>query len=339
MLSNTSARPYDRLTIHRLEGDVETNSFAQDVRQGLKERPRTLLPKYFYDDLGSKLFEAICSLPEYYLTRAEAEILRTNSKEIIDAIDGPARLLELGSGSAEKTRYLIEALLRRQSRLEYLPVDISEVSLDRSSAELLRAYPQLEITAFAADYFTALDQIARSAASRRERERTIAVFLGSNIGNFDPGEAADFLRKVRRVLRVGDSLLLGADLKKSADVLVPAYDDALGVTSAFNRNLLARINRELEGDFDVKMFDHLAIYNEELGRMEIYLVSRAPQTVRIRAIDLEVHFERGEAIHTENSYKFDLDQLPAFGRQSGFDLVKTWLDSARRFSFNLFKAL
>ncbi|HET9529825.1 MAG TPA: L-histidine N(alpha)-methyltransferase, partial [Blastocatellia bacterium] len=217
--------------------------------------------------------------------------------------------------------------------------DISEESLERSSADLLRSYPKLSITAFAADYFTALDRLARSAPFASESERTIAVFLGSNIGNFDPHEAESFLRKVRRVLRSGDSLLLGADLKKSADVLVPAYDDALGVTSAFNRNLLARINRELDGDFDVRGFDHLAIYNQEHGRMEIYLVSRAPQTVRISAIDLEIRFEKGETIHTENSYKFDLDQLSAFGRQSGFNLVKTWLDSARRFSFNLFAAV
>jgi dimethylhistidine N-methyltransferase len=333
MPTNKAAIQTERLIIHRLTDRAASTSFAADVREGLKARPRMLLPKYFYDDLGSKLFEAICRLPEYYLTRAEAEILRTNADEIVGAIEGPARLLELGSGSAEKTRYLIEALLRRQSCLEYLPIDISEASLELSSAELLRAYPQLSITAFAADYYTALASLAR------ESKRTIAVFLGSNIGNFNPDEAGDFLRRVRRVLRSGDGLLLGADLKKSPDVLVPAYDDALGVTSAFNRNLLARINRELEGNFDVKKFDHLAIYNEEHGRMEIYLVSREKQTVRIKAIDLEVHFEEGEAIHTENSYKFDLDQLSAFGSQSGYHLSKTWLDSARRFSFNLFIAV
>jgi dimethylhistidine N-methyltransferase len=333
MLSNKAAGATERLIIHRLTDRAASSSFAADVREGLKSRPRALLPKYFYDDLGSKLFEAICRLPEYYLTRAEAEILRRNSDEIIGAIEGTARLLELGSGSAEKTRYLIEALLRRQSSLEYMPIDISEESLELSSGELLRAYPQLSITAFAADYFTALARL------RAESKRTIAVFLGSNIGNFDPAEAEDFLRRVRRVLSKGDGLLLGADLKKSPDVLVPAYDDALGVTSAFNRNLLARINRELGGDFDVRMFDHLAIYNEEHGRMEIYLVSRDSQTVRVRAIDLEIHFEKGEAIHTENSYKFDLDQLSALGRQSGYHLVKTWLDSARRFSFNLFIAV
>ncbi|HWP42577.1 MAG TPA: L-histidine N(alpha)-methyltransferase [Blastocatellia bacterium] len=339
MLSTTGDAKSDRLIIHRLEDRGDLHSFARDVREGLKARPRFLLPKYFYDDLGSKLFEAICRLPEYYLTRAESEILRNYSNEIIGAIEGPARLLELGSGSAEKTRHLIEALLGRQSKLVYMPVDISGESLERSSAELLRIYPQLSITAFAADYFTALGHLARSAPSLGEEKRTVAVFLGSNIGNFDPDEAKSFLRKVRLVLGSRDSLLLGADLKKSPDVLVPAYDDALGVTSAFNRNLLARINRELGGDFDVKKFDHLAVYNEEQGRMEIYLVSREPQTARVRAVDLEIHFERGEAIHTENSYKFDLAQLAEFGRQSGFDLVKTWLDSARRFSFNLFRAV
>ncbi|HST22194.1 MAG TPA: L-histidine N(alpha)-methyltransferase, partial [Blastocatellia bacterium] len=277
---------------------------------------------------------AICRLPEYYLTRAEREILSHHAREIADSIEGPVRLIELGSGSAEKTRYLIEALLERQKELHYLPIDISDESLESSSRELLKAYPQLSITAYASDYFTALRAIAETDSS----ERTIALFLGSNIGNLDPEEAQDFFREVRHVLRPTDALLVGADLKKSAAVLVPAYDDPLGVTAAFNLNLLVRINRELGGQFDIKKFEHRAIYNEELGRVELYLVSLARQTVRIQAIDVEVSFEEGETIYTESSYKFDLERLAELARAPGFSLEQTWFDSARRFSFNLFVA-
>jgi dimethylhistidine N-methyltransferase len=288
--------------------------------------------------LGSQLFEAICRLPEYYLTRAESEILHDNADEITGSIKGPVRLLELGSGSAEKTRLLIEALLARQAELHYLPIDISEASLERSSRELLQLYPRLRITAFAADYFTALRALASERFVEREGARTLALFLGSNIGNFDAEESRQFLREVRRVLRSGDGLLIGADLKKSADVLVPAYDDALKVTAAFNLNLLVRINRELGGDFQVSKFEHRAVYNQELGRIEVYIVSREAQRARINAIDTEIRFERGETIHTENSYKFDLEQLAALARDTGFSLERTWLDGPRRFSFNLFTA-
>lgn len=326
-----SALP-DRLTLHRLAfgGDA----FAEDVRKGLSANPKTMPPKYFYDELGSRLFEAICFLPEYYLTRAESEILRQHSDEIVAAIASPARVVELGSGSAEKTRHLIEAMLRRQPQLHYLPIDISDASLERSSLELLHLYSNLRITAYAADYFTAL----RALKDADENEHTIALFLGSNLGNFDPDEAANFLREVRKVLRSEDGLLLGVDLKKSADILVPAYDDALGVTAAFNRNLLVRINRELNADFEINKFLHRAIYNETLGRIETHLVSTERQSARINALDLEICFEQGETIHTENSYKFDLEQLAALARATGFSLEKSWFDQARRFSFNLFAA-
>src|ERR1044072_1365980 len=325
----------DRLTMHRLAQGGNPDAFADDVRRGLTAKPKILFPKYFYDDLGSKLFEAICSLPEYYLTRAEREILSHHAREIADSIEGPVRLIELGSGSAEKTRYLIEALLKRQKELHYLPIDISDESLESSSRELLKAYPQLSITAYASDYFTALRAIAETDSS----ERTIALFLGSNIGNLDPEETQGFFREVRNVLRPADALLVGADLKKSAAVLVPAYDDPLGVTAAFNLNLLARINRELGGQFDIKKFEHRAVYNEEIGRIELYLVSLARQTVRIQAIDVEASFEEGETIYTESSYKFDLERLAELARAPGFSLEQTWFDSARRFSFNRFVAV
>jgi len=338
MFSAIRSAPPDRFTLRRLAQGGDSNAFANDVRRGLLADPKALPPKYFYDDLGSQLFEAICRLPEYYLTRAESEILSRNADEIVGSIEGPARIIELGSGSAEKTRYLIEALLRRQPSLHYLPIDISDASLERSSLELLQVYPRLRITAYVADYFTALRALAETGITEREDKRTIALFLGSNIGNFNTEESHAFLREVRKMLRVKDGLLMGADLKKSVDVLVPAYDDALGVTSAFNRNLLVRMNRELGADFDINKFQHRVVYNENLGRIEAYLVSRNRQLVRIKGIDLEVAFEEGEAIHTENSYKFDLKQLAGLASDTGFFLEKTWFDSARRFSFNLFTA-
>lgn len=324
----------DRLIIHRLVHQSGADSFADDVLAGLSSKKKSLLPKYFYDDLGSQLFIAICRLPEYYLTRAESEILRNHSEEIAASIRGPVRLIEFGSGSAEKTRYLIDALLARQGALHYKPVDISPASIEQSSRELLKTYPRLRITAYAADYFTALRAMAEEPPVKDER--AMALFLGSNIGNFEMDQALVFLRAVRRVLDCGDGLLVGADLKKSKDILVPAYDDPLGVTAAFNINLLGRINRELGGEFDLKKFEHRAVYDESEGRMEMYLVSRARQTVAIRSLDAEIHFEEGETIHTENSYKYDLDQLAALARESGFSLERTWMDSLRRFSFNLF---
>lgn len=339
MFSNLRSAPPQRLTVHRLAHGGDSNAFATDVYSGLSSKPKMLPPKYFYDDLGSALFEAICRLPEYYLTRAESELLLDYSKEIVGAIEGPVRLIELGSGSAEKTRYLIEAWLERQEELHYLPIDISDVSLERSSAELLHAYPRLRITAYAADYFTALAALARSEQGSRRRERTVVLFLGSNIGNFNPEESRAFLLEVRKMLHPGDCLLIGADLKKSRDILEPAYDDALGVTAAFNLNLLVRINRELGGDFDVRRFNHKAVYNEQLGRVEIHLVSRSNHTVRIRDIDLEAKFDEGESIQTENSYKFDVGQLKSLARETGFSLEKTWFDRAERFSFNLFAAV
>lgn len=332
------SRSQERLVIHRLEHASDSSSFAEDVRFGLTSNPKTLKPKYFYDDLGSRLFEAICALPEYYLTRAESEILRTRADEIVTSLRGPVRLVELGSGSAEKTRYLIEALLARQRELHYLPIDISQASLERSSAVLLESYPGILITAYAADYFTAMSALGETIARDGRNARIMALFLGSNIGNFDPAEARAFLREVRKMLGPDDGLLIGADLKKSPAVLVPAYDDALGVTAAFNLNLLVRINRELDGDFDLKKFEHSAIYNEARGRMEVHMVSRTAHRVRIRGIDLEVEFAKGESIHTESSYKYDLEQLSELASKSGFRLEKTWLDSDERFSFNLFAA-
>jgi L-histidine N-alpha-methyltransferase len=331
-----------RFLMHQIAAREQARSFAEEVRRGLTSDPKALPSKYFYDDLGSRLFEAICCLPEYYLTRAESEILRTYASEITSELaensHQPIRLIELGSGNAEKTRYLIEAAIERQSDLLYVPVDISAKALEPSFHSLVYEYPGLQITALAADYFAALDWMTAEGIPGGKGYSNVILFLGSNIGNFDPAESRAFLREIRKVLGPGDALLLGADLKKGSEVLVPAYDDELGVTAAFNRHLLVRINRELDADFDLSKFEHMAMYNEAESRVEAHLVSREPQEVRIGALNLTVRFDWRESIHTENSYKFDLETLDQLGRDTGFSLTKTWYDQARRFSFNLFLA-
>lgn len=321
-----------RLLIHNMVREDARLSFINDVRRGLLSEPKQLFPKYFYDELGSQLFEAICHLPEYYLTRAENEILTRYSDEIVASVEGDKRLLEMGSGSASKTRLLIEALLSRQPELHFIPVDISASQLENSSRVLLQSYPQLRITAYASDYYDGLSALGQDT----ERGRTLALFLGSNIGNFDAEEARTFLRALRSVLSEGDGLLLGADLRKSKRVLEAAYDDALGITAAFNLNLLVRINRELEADFDLRAFKHYVEYNEEVGRVEVYIESLQEQTIKLRKLDAEVHFQAGERVHTENSYKYDMDSLSALATETGFRRARTWLDERAQFSSNLF---
>ena len=322
----------DRLVIHDLARVDRRASFDEDVRAGLSLSPKRLFPKYFYDALGSQLFEAICLLPEYYLTRAENEILTRHADEIVREVDGHnISLIEMGSGSASKTRLVIEALLRRQGELLFIPVDISASALERSSRVLLQSYPALRIEAYAGDYFDGLD-----ALSEAKRGRTLALFLGSNIGNFDLDEAHTFLRALRRVLKPNDALLLGADLRKSPAVLEAAYDDALGVTAAFNLNQLARINRELDADFQLRAFRHRVIYNEERERVEVYIESLSNQSVTIRKLGMEIHFSKGERIHTENSYKYDLEGLSQMASATGYERARTWMDEREQFSSNLF---
>lgn len=325
----------DRLRIHKLARTDARNSFAEDVREGLLSAPKRLYPKYFYDELGSQLFEAICLLPEYYPTRAENEILARFANEIVDAFEGYKTLLEMGSGSASKTRSIIEALLRRQPDLLFIPVDISASALENSSRVLLQSYPELRIEAYAGEYFDGLAALR----NRPQGTHTLALFLGSNIGNFDTNEAHKFLRALRTVLRAGDALLLGADLKKDPKVLEAAYDDALGVTAAFNLNLLSRINRELGANFDVRAFRHFVTYKEEPGRIETHIESLSKQSVRLSGLELDILFEVGERIHTENSYKYDLDGLSRMATETGFTRSRTWLDHRKQFSSNLFLAI
>ncbi|HEX8150254.1 MAG TPA: L-histidine N(alpha)-methyltransferase [Pyrinomonadaceae bacterium] len=337
MSQTASQGQSERLRVHRLTAAV-ADDFAADVRRGLTAPGKFLLPKYFYDDLGSRLFDAICLVPDYYLTRAEADIFARHAAEIVERARAGARrltLFELGSGSAAKTRRIIDALLAAQTRLRYVPVDISTAALEESAGALLGDYEGLSVTAYAADYDTALPRLHESF---EEESRALVLFLGSNVGNFDRAEARDFLRRVRASLRAGDRLLLGADLKKDAATLEAAYDDPLGVTAAFNLNLLARINRELGADFSLRDFRHVALYDEAEGRVEMHLESTREQAVRVEALGLRVDFRAGERVHTENSYKYSLDELSALAADTGFAREHTWLDPAGRFSSNLFVA-
>ena len=326
-----------RLVIHQSISSSDQNGFAEDVRVGLTATPKTLKPKYLYDALGSVLFEAICLLPEYYLTRAETEIFERRAAEIVAQLPAPITVVELGSGSSIKTRLLIKAILARQPRLCYQPIDISETILEQSAKQLLEDYSGLRITAHAADYTRGIASI-----ERKDGEKVLALLLGSNIGNYMPDEARELLRQVRNALRPGDGLLLGADLKKSRETLEAAYNDALNLTAAFSRNLLLRINRDLNADFDLRQFKHRAFFNEGQSRIEIHLVSLTEQIVNICGAEaqpaLRVEFKSGETIHTENSYKYDLEALAALAKATGFTPSRVWFDSGGRFSCNFWLA-
>lgn len=319
----------ERLVI-REKNSVALSSLGADVRLGLTSSPKFLFPKYFYDDLGSALFEAVTLLPEYYPTRKEIEILGEKASEIVGCLEGEIVLVELGSGSATKTRYLIDAILARQAALTYIPIEISRLALESSSEKLLKTYPNLKIEAHVGDYSQVLKAIEFDYS-----KTVLILFLGTSIGNVEVEESIELLRLIRRTLSAGDALLLGADLKKSTNVLEAAYDDNLGLTGAFNLNVLNHINRELRADFDIRSFKHVAFYDSDLGRIEMHLESTKDQTVIIRNLDLKVDFTEGERIHTENSYKYDAESLMNLASTTGFDLKHVWHDNHLYFSDNL----
>ncbi len=320
----------DRFALYRDPHPARIASFGEDMRAGLTAERKHLGSMYFYDELGSSLFEAITRLPEYYLTRVERDLLATYSREIVDRLGGPLRLLELGSGSANKTRLVIEAILERQTRLHYAPIDISPEALTESSLALIDAHPALSVFGYASDYFSLLRSVKFGTD-----ERTLALYLGSNIGNFEPSVARDVLQLLARSLNPGDALLLGFDLKKDAQILELAYDDPTGVTAAFNKNLLGRMNRELDADFDLHAFRFIANYNEARGAVDSMLRSERAQTVTLRAIDTVVHFAEGETMHTESSYKFSPDDAVALARETGWKMLQSWTDAGQRYSISL----
>jgi dimethylhistidine N-methyltransferase len=319
-----------RYTLIQSDPQQHLESFAEAVAAGLDAETRSLPCRFLYDETGSKLFEEICDLPEYYLTRAERSILAARGDEIAALLPTPTALAELGSGSSVKTRFLIEAFVRRQGALHYVPVDISPSILEDSARKLLAAYEDLEIHAIAGEYRDGLAHVRDVL----EQPKLIA-WLGSNVGNFSRTAAARFLLDVRNAMSERDRLLIGVDLRKERTVLERAYDDDAGVTARFNLNLLGRVNRELGGNFDLDGFDHRARYREDSGRVEINLVSRRDQWVSIDALDLRLRFSAGESIHTEDSYKYSYAEIDALAGAANLRLERRWLDAHGNFSLNL----
>jgi dimethylhistidine N-methyltransferase len=287
---------------------------------------RWLPCKYFYDSAGMALFEQICELPEYYLTRTEAAILKAQSRAIVDLCPPELDLVELGSGSARKTGRLIAACLRRQQGLVYRPIDIAAPAMEDAARRLLDEYPPLRVAGLVGEYADGLTHLARQEGMPR-----LVAFLGSTVGNFNDEELAAFLALMRRCLRPEDRFLLGFDLLKDPARLIAAYDDSRGVTAKFNLNVLARVNRVLRADFDLGAFRHRAVFDADRGRIEMHLVSTKAQTVRIAALGLEVAFAAGEAIHTENCYKHSEAGMRAILSGHGLEVVGTFADAARDF--------
>jgi dimethylhistidine N-methyltransferase len=326
--------------------DATSHAVATEVRAGLTASPRTLSPWLFYDEAGSRLFEAITELPEYYLTRTERDIFTAHADEILREAAGSDKqrltLIELGAGTATKTGILLAAAVRQQGSVVYQPVDVSESALAMASENISANIPGVSVRAQVADYTTdplPLDRLAEL--------RTLALYIGSSIGNFSPGDAAALLCNVRAQLLLGDKLLVGTDLgpgkHKSTATLLAAYNDAAGTTASFNRNVLERLNRELGADFDLAGFEHQAIWNEGHSRIEMHLRSSRRQQVQVPANSaggaLRLDFAAGETIHTENSYKFNPISVEKLLRSADFAISRSWQDAQGLFAVTLATAV
>jgi dimethylhistidine N-methyltransferase len=310
-----------RLAIILVAEDRSSTSFAEHVREGLTARSKTLPCRYFYDPAGSHLFEQICELPEYYLTRTEDAILSEHAPAMVSGWARAPVLIELGSGSSNKTRRLISAGLEAYGSLHYAPIDVSTTILEASARDLIREYARLRVTGFAGDYLPAL-----SSLLARFRAPKLVVFLGSSLGNYERPDAIALLNGLSRAMRPHDRLLLGTDLVKHRATLEAAYDDQQGVTAAFNRNILTRINRELGGNFILGRFEHRAHYRTPLSRVEMHLVSRLDHQVQIPGARLVIDFAAGESIHTESSHKYTVESLHDLAANAGFIEESAWTD-------------
>jgi dimethylhistidine N-methyltransferase len=331
---NTKSLAHERTSVDVMRGP--SRLLAEAVVQGLSAKEKSLPAWALYDREGSELFELITELPEYYPTRTERRIFEDHSDEIVHATCGdnpaPVTVIELGAGTATKSQIILQAVVRRQGRCLYVPVDVSHAALDVAAERLGREEPRVDVMPLA---------LRNREATLRFQQlsgRRFVLFIGSSIGNFDEADAIEFLRSVRRGLGPGDALLLGADCKKSLDILLPAYDDASGVTARFSKNVLARINRELGGEFELESFLHIALWNEERSRIEMHLESQKEQRVRISALGMEVPFFAGERIHTESSHKYTEQQVQRLFAQSGFALEQSFHDERRWFGVHLARA-
>lgn len=311
---------------------IASSPVAVEVINGLSEQPKTLSPWLFYDEVGSHLFEEITELPEYYVTRTERAILAQHADEIIaKAASGcDLSIIELGAGTATKTGLLLKAAVALQGNVTYYPIDVSETALEEARARLEAELPKVTVEPIVADYTEGLRHNASAPGGRR-----LVLYIGSSIGNFSPEDAVEVLRGVRAQLLPGDCLLLGTDMVKDTQTLLDAYDDAAGVTANFNLNVLVRINRELDANFNTQLFRHQARWNEQHSRVEMHLESLHAQRVRLRAIDMDVRFHSGETIHTENSYKFTDERVVGLLTRAGFELQQQWSDARKWFTVYL----
>jgi L-histidine N-alpha-methyltransferase len=314
-----------RLTFQEIGLASADGDFAKDIREGLTSSPKRLEPRYLYDEIGAALYDAIVLLPEYYLTAAETEILTRHAGDVV-ALTGSSEIAELGPGNGQKTRILLDAALRRHAHVTYRPVDISRDALQNLSQQLVSEYDRLSVMASCGDYLHAL-----RSRSLRGDGTTLLLFLGSSLGNYDPRSALALMRAIAAALRPGDSVLLGVDLKKSREMLELAYDDPGGVTAAFNRNVLVRINRELGGNFEFCNFRFVVHYDERRGCVDSFQESTVDQRLSISSLGLDVALARGERILTESSYKYSEEDVHDLAGASGFSVEAAWNDAARRF--------
>jgi dimethylhistidine N-methyltransferase len=305
---------------------VLASPIAEEVCEGLSSHPKRLPPKLFYDAEGSRLFEQITETPEYYPTRTERGILERHAQAVVAQAGTNLTLVEMGAGSASKTRVLITALLRRQLRLDFYPVDVSSSALHEAVSSLNGDFRGLHVSPIVADYSRQIPPL-QSLPGRK-----LVLFIGSSIGNFEPEEARGFLKRLRRSLAPGDALLLGFDMRKDPATLHAAYNDRQGVTARFNKNVLARINRELDGRFDLSAFEHVAFWDQKKSRIEMHLESAVEQIVWVQDLDQAFYFSRGERLHTENSYKFSDATIATLLRGTGLRLENTWTDPKEWFS-------
>lgn len=329
-MTSTFTDPAPRWTLEHLPMTRRAPSAAALIREGLSRPQKALPPLLLYDARGSALFEQICDLPEYYVTRTERALLARAAPEIAGRLSPEVTLGELGSGSSEKTALVIDALLAERRALRYLPVDISEAALREAAERLTRARPRLEVHGIVAEYRDGARRLAELYGGQH-----LTLFLGSNLGNFEQNEAQSFLRDIRRVMGPRDLLLLGVDMVKDRDVLERAYDDAQGVTAAFDLNLLAHLNARYGANFDLDAFRHRAVWVEDLRRIEMHLVSEKAQRVRIEAVDASFDFAAGEHIHTESSHKYTPESLDALTRAAGWSRVDRFVDDRGYFSLDV----
>lgn len=329
------------MLIHNNERFIVNNEFSKDVESGLNDKQKHISPKFFYDKKGSKLFEEICKQPEYYLNRTESQILKNSVDEILEIIgDEEISLVELGNGNSLKTRILLGPLLSGLKNVSYFPIDVSLKMLKKSISDLFSEYANLKIYGICSDYVTGLVKINDFMKSKKNvPKRKFIIFLGSSIGNFDPKQAQIFLSSIAKYVKKDDLLLIGIDLEKDKSILDRAYNDKNGITAKFNLNVLSRINKELDGEFKVSNFEHESFYNANKHRIEMHLISKIDQQVRIQAIGKTFHFKKGETIHTENSYKYSLDRLEKLVGKSGLQVVKNFVDPKKQYTLILLKKI